>query len=156
MVTLQPMSDSDFLKYLDFSVKDYAAEKVKAGTWPEEGSYEKAENEFRRLLPKGKDTEKNYLYNVMDGHENVGNLWLGIIPKGGDFNGLFIWDIVLYPEFRGKGLGKQTMIALEEKARELGENKITLHVFGHNEVAIGLYRKSGYKVTDLIMAKELQ
>lgn len=31
-----------------------------------------------------------------------------------------------------------------------------LHVFGHNKTAIELYKKIGYVVTDLIMARDFQ
>jgi ribosomal protein S18 acetylase RimI-like enzyme len=57
---------------------------------------------------------------------------------------------------RGKGYGKQTMLAIEEKARELGLRSIGLHVFAHNAVAKGLYEKIGYEVKSLNMVKELE
>ena len=37
----------------------------------------------------------------------------------------------------------QIMNALEEKARELNQSSILLHVFGHNTPAIELYKKCG-------------
>lgn len=156
MITLEPMNDGDFNEYIEWSVKNYADEKVKAGSWPEEGSFEHARNEFNRLLPDGKETDGNYLLRIMDGSgKKVGILWLGIIPQNREMAGAFIWDIMVYPEYRGKGYGKEAMKALEERARSLGAGRISLHVFGHNSVAVDLYRKSGYTVTDLIMSKEI-
>lgn len=157
MVSLQYMDDSDFDKYLEWSVKNYASEKVKAGAWPEEGSIERSGEEFKRLLPNGRKSENNHLFMIIDDSSKMkaGILWLGILGTGSELSGAFIWDIMLYPEFRGKGLGKQAMQAVEVEARKLGARRISLHVFGQNTVATSLYRKVGYTVTDLVMSKEI-
>jgi ribosomal protein S18 acetylase RimI-like enzyme len=55
----------------------------------------------------------------------------------------------------GKRVGTQTMEKLEEKAKELKCNKISFHVFAHNNPAIFLYKKMGYKITNLMMSKEI-
>jgi len=47
------------------------------------------------------------------------------------------------------------MEKLEEKAKKLKCNKILLHVFAHNNPAISLYKKMGYKITNLMMSKEI-
>jgi len=56
---------------------------------------------------------------------------------------------------RGKGYGKQTMLLIEEKARELGLKSIGLHVFGVNTVARNLYEGLGYEISSLNMQKQL-
>jgi ribosomal protein S18 acetylase RimI-like enzyme len=66
-----------------------------------------------------------------------------------------IYDFVVYEEFRRRGYGRQTLTALEEKAKELGLDTISLHVFGHNQSAIALYQQAGYETTSLYMAKKL-
>jgi ribosomal protein S18 acetylase RimI-like enzyme len=47
------------------------------------------------------------------------------------------------------------MLAIEEKARELGLKSIELHVFAHNAVAMSLYERIGYKVKSQNMTKEI-
>ena len=47
------------------------------------------------------------------------------------------------------------MKKLEDKAKELKCDKISLHVFAHNNQAISLYKKMGYKITNLMMSKEI-
>ena len=47
------------------------------------------------------------------------------------------------------------MKKLEDKARELECDKISLHVFTHNNPAIFLYKKIGYKIINLMMSKEI-
>ena len=67
----------------------------------------------------------------------------------------FICDFQIDEEFRKKGYGKQTMVALEEKVKELGIETISLHVFGHNKTAINLYQAIGYQITDMSMIKRI-
>lgn len=40
-------------------------------------------------------------------------------------------------------------------AKDLGINKIGLHVFGHNKVPRGLYEKLGYEITNITMSKTI-
>ncbi len=157
MLSLEYMDDSDFDSYLDWSVKNYADEKVRAGTWPADDALRRSREEFSHLLPAGRKSDNMHLFKMVEGDTSakVGILWVGISGGNQDYGGAFIWDIMVYPEFRGKGYGKGALAALESKVRQLGAHRITLHVFGHNTTAIGLYRKSGYLVTDLIMSKEL-
>ena len=58
MIKLVPMDEEAFSRYLNWSVKNYADEKVKSGNWPQEGSMERSEKEFKRLLKDGLKTEK--------------------------------------------------------------------------------------------------
>ncbi|HEU5378863.1 MAG TPA: hypothetical protein VFV38_25850 [Ktedonobacteraceae bacterium] len=44
---------------------------------------------------------------------------------------------------------------MENKVRALGWNRICLHVFGTNHAALQMYTKSGYEVTNVLMAKTL-
>ncbi len=154
MIQLIPISNEDFEKDLKVWINEYAEEKVKAGTWPEEGSLERSEKEFSRLLPKGKDTPDQHILSIVDeAGTKLGSLWFGVYRDTEPF-GAFIWDIRLTENVRGKGYGKETMTALDNLLKELGIGKVTLHVFAHNEVAINLYKKMGYKTTDIMMAKE--
>lgn len=157
MVRLEYMDESDFEEYLKWSVKNYADEKVRAGTWEETEALEKSRSEFSRLLPDGRRTENNHLFRIMkdDGSEKIGVLWIGILHGNSDIGGAFIWDIMIYPQHRRKGYGRDTLVELDRKVKELGEKRVTLHVFGHNTAAIELYRSSGYMTTDLIMSKEI-
>ena len=56
---------------------------------------------------------------------------------------------------RGKGYGYQIMNALEEKARELNQSSISLHVFGHNTHSNESLSTSLSHVMDIIYGNEL-
>lgn len=57
---------------------------------------------------------------------------------------LNIHDIVVLPEYRGRGLSKRLLAKVEEIARELGCCKLTLEVLEGNPVAQAAYRTYGF------------
>lgn len=150
------MAKSDFDHYISIAVNAYAIEKVKAGTWTKDEAYKQSEETFKKLLPNDIKTERQYLYTIIDNEKNikVGYLWLefseNLIGKTA-----FIFDFLILEEFRGKGYGTQSMIALDDEAKKHKISKVSLHVFAHNEIAIGLYEKVGFKNTDIHMSKNI-
>ncbi len=63
-------------------------------------------------------------------------------PSSGE--GSITLGILIRREFRGKGIGRRMMGALEAEARRLGKNRIDLTVWSANEAAIRLYLSLGY------------
>ena len=59
-------------------------------------------------------------------------------------------------EVEGRGVGKALVTAAESKARELGAETMTLHVFGVNVRARGMYERLGYDGELLRYIKELR
>lgn len=156
MVSLISMQENELQSYLDKTIPGYAAENVKAGYWTEEEGLQKSRDTFDRLLPDGVNTKNQLLYKIHDTEtvQRVGIIWLNVRidtprPAG------FIYDIEIDEVHRGKGYGKQAMLAIEEKARELGLESIALHVFSHNTVAKSLYEMIGYQVKSMNMTKSL-
>ncbi|WP_440113637.1 GNAT family N-acetyltransferase [Paenibacillus sp. QZ-Y1] len=152
---LVAMNQEEYANFRVRSIKDFAEEKVQAGTWAAEEAQERAEASYDKYLPEGLNTPGNYIYNVVHEAEgNVGYIWFNITEnrRGKE---AFLLDIVVEEVHRGKGYGTETMEALEQKALSLGVDRIGLHVFGHNVRASSLYRKMGYEVTDLTMYKDL-
>lgn len=76
---LSPMNQEDYASFRIRSIKDFAEEKVEAGTWAEEEAQQLAEESYERYLPEGLNTPGAYLYNLVhpvDG--NVGYIWFNI------------------------------------------------------------------------------
>lgn len=55
-----------------------------------------------------------------------------------------IHDLAVLPEYRGQGVGRALLAAVEQKARELGCCKLTLEVQEYNRRARGLYEAFGF------------
>ena len=154
MVRLVPMTESEFDVYLEKAVPEYAADNVRAGYWSEEEALERARKSYQRFLPQGVKTEHNYLFRIQieETGEKIGILWMkheAPRPHG------FIFEIRLDESKRGKGYGKQAMLAIEAVAKGLGIETIGLHVFAHNPAAMQLYKGLGYEVTSQNMVKRL-
>lgn len=154
MSKLVPMTQPEFDVFLERLIPEYAADNVRAGYWSEDEALEKSRRQTESLLSQGLQTKDHYLYTLYDNEIAVGLVWLRAeldrpVKVG------FIFDVEIKEEFRGKGYGRQVMLLVEEKARELGIQRMGLHVFAHNEVAKNLYERIGYKVSSMNMHKDL-
>jgi len=58
---------------------------------------------------------------------------------------LNIHDIAVDPSFRGHGIGRELLAAVEKHARELGCGKVTLEVRSDNARAMAAYRRAGFQ-----------
>lgn len=154
MVKLEPMSIEQYESWLYLAIEEYATEKIQAGNATADEARDVSKHEFDQLLPDGLNTSNNYLFNVRDedGDHIVGTLWLKVRNEGKE---MFIYGIRMDANSRGKGYGRQTMQALEAFVKEMGIPKISLHVFGYNDVAIKLYKSCGYVATNIRMSKVL-
>lgn len=157
MVRLVPMSEDEFRSYLQRSIADYAQDHVKAGNWDAADALQKSEQEFRQLLPDGLASKQQHLFSIEDSETGVkvGLIWFAERAHAARPSA-FIYDFLIYEEHRRKGYGGQALLAVEEKVKELGIETIGLHVFAHNQAAIDLYKKIGYQMTDIQMAKKLR
>jgi ribosomal protein S18 acetylase RimI-like enzyme len=152
MVKLEPIQQGDFDLFLERGIREYAADHVRNGDWPAEGALERSKKEFEHYLPDGIHSKDQYLYSIIDdGGNKIGVVWVQV--KG---QKAFIFDFVIDEAFRGKGYGKQSLIALDEKLKSMNVESVGLHVFGDNIVAQELYKKAGFQITNIHMKKELK
>ena len=156
MIRLVPMTETEYPAYLESDIQRYAEEQVKAGNWHPSEALERSRREHQQLLADGLATPNQYIFSLQDEETGlkVGAIWFAVDDKRLRPSA-FVYDFVIYDEFRRKGYGTQALRALENKIKELGVNKISLHVFGHNHAARALYDKVGYAVTGILMSKEL-
>jgi len=118
MSKLIPMTQPEYDIYLTHLIPDYAADNVRAGYWDESEALEKSRKQLESLLPQGLQTKDHYIYNLVDGDQTVGMIWLRAQLDRAVKSG-FIFDVMVDEKFRGKGYGRQLMTLIEEKAREL-------------------------------------
>ena len=156
MIELRPMSEGAYPDYRRHSIRHYARGKVEAGVWSPEEAEDRAAADMDGALPDGVATNGHFLYFVEDASlsAEVGKLWLAVRDSG---LGRVVWiyDLEIHEQFRRHGYGRRTLEAVEEKARELGANRVELHVFGHNQSARNLYEKSGYDTQSVVMSRRV-
>jgi ribosomal protein S18 acetylase RimI-like enzyme len=59
-----------------------------------------------------------------------------------------VHDMIVLAEYRGQGIGKRLLEAVDAKSQELGCCKVTLEVREDNPKAYGLYRRHGFRDMD--------
>jgi ribosomal protein S18 acetylase RimI-like enzyme len=152
MINLEPIQQEDFDHFLERGIREYAEDHVRNGNWPVEGALERSKKEFEQYLPEGIHSKDQYIYSIVDENENkIGILWVQV--RDGK---AFIYDFAIDEAFRGKGYGKQALVAMDEKLKSMNVESVGLHVFGDNVVAQELYKKAGFQITGIHMKKSLK
>ena len=156
MTTLVPMGEEAFAAFVATSVAGYADDNVAAGRWTADEALDIARAEFDRLLPQGRATPNNHLYEIRDdtGDRTVGFLWFATISRGSSKTA-YVYQIEVHPEYRRLGHARAAFEAMESLAAAMGLSSIGLHVFGHAPGAQALYSSLGYQVTGINMQKRL-
>ena len=152
MVKLEPIQQEEFERFLETEIRGYAEDHVRNGNWPAEDALERSRKEFEHHLPEGIYSQDQYIYSIIDESDNkIGVLWVQVKDQKA-----FIFDFVVDEAFRGRGYGKQALIAMDEKLKSMDVQSVSLHVFGDNIAAQELYKKAGFQVTGIHMKKTLK
>ncbi len=155
MFRLEPMDEATFQAWRAATKREYAAEKVKAGNYPEVGAEDLAEAEFAKLLPDGRATAGHEIRSMVnEAGEKVGYAWYTIEDRDVG-RVVFIYDLAVDPAHRRHGYARLALAQIDAYAREQGCLGVMLHVFGDNEAARRLYRSAGYLETNVVMLKRV-
>ncbi|MGG0177861.1 GNAT family N-acetyltransferase [Gottfriedia acidiceleris] len=146
-LNLTLMNNQDFQRFLVIATVNFANDKVKNGSWKEETALEQSKAAFQSLLPEGENTENNFLKNIVLNEQTIGYIWYSINIKQ-ELNYAYFYEILIYPEHRGQGYGKEAISKCIKEINELGVDDVWLHVFGHNQGALNLYQQLGFEITD--------
>jgi ribosomal protein S18 acetylase RimI-like enzyme len=136
---------------------------------------------IRSLVPSDKDSlEKLYkklypqnpVYDLSNGIFQAKNLLLGLEEEGnliGFLQGVFfhvsgrdecyINDLIIDDEYRGKGYGRQLVMAAEAEFRQMGGSYIFIFTDfeDQTENPVGFYEKCGYKIIQSpVLVKRLE
>jgi ribosomal protein S18 acetylase RimI-like enzyme len=153
-VRLRPVADDEVASFLASTQDGYALSMVNDAGMGEEEARAKAERDFAMLVREGRPVAGQQLFIIeTETSERVGRVWLGE-PFPGQPIG-FLYDIEIEGRFRGRGLGREAMLLVEQEARRRGFVEIRLNVFGGNETARSLYRSLQYVEFAIGMRKRL-
>ncbi len=147
-VRLRPLREDEYGDWDAAHRREYAHGLVEhAGLSPAEAAA-KVERDIPAVLPDGLATENVHVWAAEAEGRRVGTIFLGV--RGGE---AWLYDITIDEAERGRGYGRGAMLALEDEVRALGYDRLTLNVWGGNEVARGLYRTLGYAEGSVHMHK---
>ena len=153
MVTLRPMTESEYQRLRESIFEDYARETANVTSTSIEEGRNMAARQFDQLLPDGMASKGHYFWRILnDNGDAVGDLWVLVESEKAR---AFIYFIGIDEGYRGHGYSRAAMLALESTVKSLGANHIDLNVFGDNTVAVRLYESLGYKPTAMNMRKEI-
>ncbi|MFS0664940.1 GNAT family N-acetyltransferase [Bacillus mojavensis] len=154
-LTLEDMTVEEFKAFRGMSVQNYAKQNIASGTWTEKEAIEKSEQAYEKMIPDGRNSSNHNFWNITNEQgERIGWLWLYADPLHPQKEA-FIYSFGLYEAYRGKGLAQLALQTLDGRAREMGVERLALHVFAHNETAVHLYQKMGYIMTNIKMRRQL-
>ena len=156
MIRFREMTEDEFSEFKVFNIEGYAQDIARNYRVPIEEARSRSASQVEGLLSQGLATPNHVLYVILledeIGTTPIGDLWLDVNESK---LRCFIYNIFLSENFRGKGLGRETLEVLDKTMKVRGIRSIGLHVFADNAIARDLYQKMGYQVTGINMQKWL-
>jgi ribosomal protein S18 acetylase RimI-like enzyme len=153
-IELRRMRAEEFPGWKASSVESYSADMQENGGMLRAAADAKAISDFDRLLAQGVETPEHFVHVIEEDGSVVGYLWLAVRDSPSE-RVVFVYEVRIAEEARGRGLGRAAMEFAERFAAEQGLGRIELNVMGGNDVARGLYRALGYDEVAVYMGKTL-
>ncbi len=152
-VRLRTLTDGEYDTMRTPMLEEFAADLARSAHAPvDDAVRQRAAQFFPETLTDALTEAGTTICRVLDEDgTDVGLLWLGRSPVNPGTG--FVYDLVIDPEHRGRGLGRAAMGAAEELLRSDGCTRIALNVFGWNVAATALYRSLGFEVDSMQMSK---
>jgi len=146
---LRPLREDELGSVLERQRAEYRTQLVEwAGLSDELADRKTAED--TAALPEGVE----HVALEADDRRRVGTMFFAERRWYGEPR-IFLFDLWIDPEERGRGYGRAAMEALEAEARSRGLPAIEFNVWGGNTVARSLYRSLGYGERSVFMGKDL-
>jgi ribosomal protein S18 acetylase RimI-like enzyme len=131
-------------------IPGYAADLVRSGVLGERAAQAKAVADYADLDP-GEGVSWRVAETEVDGVARaVGGVAWSVKPEHGEPS-LFVLDVEVDAELRGRGLGRAIMAAVVDEAVTLGVDRVGLTVWAGNDVARSLYESLGFRAASTSM-----
>ncbi|NHZ90362.1 GNAT family N-acetyltransferase [Massilia sp. CCM 8733] len=154
-VVLRPMSGASFDAYAVRAIPLLAEAQSRAYGSSAQAARASAEAAFLKICADAEpEASGQHLYAIEAAGADVGALWFELRQAALDPY-VYLYDWVIWPEYRGQGLGSAAMRLLEQRARALGARRIMLNVFNDNRFAADLYRRYGFAPASSILVKPI-
>ena len=153
MINLEVLTDNEVIPFFNQLWIDYKAEIIAAG-FAEGYANENIEQNMKSIFSNGTLAPGNFLFYAISNGNRVGKLWLTTSKRDGEIE-WSIYDVETFVDFRGRGIGREIMLAAERYVLAAGGDAIYLSVFGNNSPARKLYESLDYQTIRLAMKKNL-
>jgi ribosomal protein S18 acetylase RimI-like enzyme len=151
--TLVAFSPEDLEAWLPRSLAEYVDSRVGAGETVEVAT-RVATEQRANTFPGGVPAPGHHLFCVVVGDERVGMVWLGP-AMGDDDQERYLFNVEIDEPRRGRGYGRAAVRAAEAWTAAQGATRLSLNVWGGNDVARSLYDALGYVVAATHMYRDL-
>ncbi len=138
---VRQMTEAEFAGFRADVVRGYAADVTDSGAMTPTEALQAAIAQTDEILPLGLATPGHAFLCLCADGEVVATNWVQHHRSPGVS---WVYSVETHEGQRGKGYGRAAMVIGERATLEAGDGHLALNVFGHNEVAIGLYRSMGY------------
>ncbi|MHA1223532.1 MAG: GNAT family N-acetyltransferase [Candidatus Heimdallarchaeaceae archaeon] len=105
-------------------------------------------DEFLKSDPLDVENDPNHQIFILEDNQmnRIGLIWVANRAPFWRFKEQHVWiyNLHILAEFRGRGLARMLMLKAEEWAKEQGLNNLALHVIDNNKVARKLYESLNY------------
>lgn len=149
-ITLRRVRDDELAEWVQASYRFYVTDLVAHAGMSQEAAEAKARSDQADMLAGKKPGAGHHLFFVEEDGVVVGRLWFAERELG-----IWLYQVDIDDEQRGRGLGREAMRLFEDEARRLGGTEIRLNVNGDNVVARSLYSSLGYGEASVHMSKRL-
>ncbi len=148
------MTEDEYAAYCAASVPLLAEAESKAFGLDAAEARSRAAAAFERLIPNGRlaASAAQRIYVIERDSVSVGVIWFELRNDNRD---AYVYDLIIWPEYRRLGYGRQVLLIMETLLREWGVGSVILSVFSHNTVARLLYESLGYSSRSNLMMKKL-
>ncbi|MFI6349652.1 GNAT family N-acetyltransferase [Streptomyces sp. NPDC050560] len=145
----RPLTAAEYPRWYEAGRRRYQDTWVGQGLSEDEAGA-RAGREYAAALPEGLATPDQVIRVLEHEGRPVGTVWVTRRPLGG-----FVLNVLVEPEYRGRGHGRTLMRVAEAEVAALGCTEIMLNVFAHNTPAMRLYEQLGYRPVEHHLLKPL-
>lgn len=149
-LALRRVRDDELADWAQASYRFYVTDLVEHAGMSQAAAEAKARSDQADALAGKKPGAGHHLFFLEEDGVVVGRLWFAEREFG-----IWLYQIDIDDEQRGRGLGREAMRLFEDEARRLGATEIWLNVHGGNAVARSLYSSLGYGEASVHMTKKL-
>ena len=154
-LAIRPIREDELGGMLADMHANYVSAMVEDGGFDQDVAEEKATADNGVLFPDGRPTPDIGLYALEAEGAKIGRLCIAERPEILHRGALWILELFIDEEHRGRGYGRQTLKFAEEEAARRGLDRLSLNVWGGNEIARRLYGEVGFRENAVLMTKSL-